>query len=82
MNQPYPPAGVTIYGHAYTSNEFLVKDLSDLGNTNRKISGGGTAASPAFMGNFTDMTLQLTMAITGASAGLGQRSKLAVMFKF
>ena len=79
---PYPPAGITVYGQAYGSNEFLIKDLSELSNTFRKISGGGTAASPTFMGNFTDLSIQLTMATVGSSAGLGQRAKVAVMFRF
>lgn len=78
---PYPPAGILIYGQATTVNEFLVNGVHNLPN-NRKVSGGGTAASPTLMGDFKDMTLQLRMLDTGASAGLGQRSKCIVMFKF
>lgn len=77
---PYPPAGFLVYGHSATTNEFLVTGVTDL--PNKKISGGGTQAAPTFMGDFKNMTLQIRMVDTGASAGLGQRCKGAIVFKF
>lgn len=77
---PYPPSGLLVYGHSNSTNEFIISGVDYL--PNKKISGGGTAASPTFMGDFKNMTLQIRMVDTGASAGLGNRAKCAIMFKF
>jgi hypothetical protein len=78
---PFPPSSVSVMGHSFSTNEFLYQNLNTSFST-RKLSGGGTATTPTFLGNFTDMTVNLTMSSTGASASVGQRAKCAIIFKF
>ena len=79
-----PPIGIAVYGQSYTTNQFTYNAVngSYAGGATRVITGGGTASSPTFMNTFTDITLQMKMADTGASAGLGQRAHAYIVFKF
>lgn len=81
-NYPFPPAAVSVMGQNFATNEFNYTNVSPSITGARKIAGGGTAANPTLMGAFTKMTLQISQSFTGASAGLGQRAKAIVMFKF
>ena len=78
----YPPISIMSYGQATGSNEFNMNSIQNYGT--RKVSGGGTITAPAlFSGSFNEkITLELTMATTGSSAGFGQRAHLYVMFIF
>jgi len=79
-----PPNSVITYGQVYSSNDFEMKDLTSLPTA--KVVGGGTSATPTLIGGTFSasniITLQTRMADTGASAGLGQRAWLIVIFNF
>jgi len=79
-----PPIGIAVYGQSYSTNQFTYNAVngSYAGGAVRVITGGGTASSPTFMNTFTDITLQMKMADTGASAGIGQRAHAYIVFKF
>jgi hypothetical protein len=80
--RPFPPGGIAVMGQAYSTNEFLYKNVDGTFATS-KITGGGTAAAPTFFGTFSEYTIQLRMTDTGTSgAGLGQRARAAIIFKF
>lgn len=78
-----PPKSITTYGQVFSLNEFTIKDTTSLPSA--KVAGGGTAAAPSIRTTFTAsniLTLQTRMSDTGASAGLGQRAWLMVVFGF
>lgn len=78
-----PPKSITTYGQVYGTNEFTIKDTTSLPSA--KVAGGGTAAAPDIRTAFSAtniVTLQTRMSDTGASAGLGQRAWLLVIFGF
>lgn len=78
-----PPKSMVCYGQAFATNTFASKDTTSLPSAS--IAGGGTAASPSLLTSFTAtnlVTLQTRMSDTGASAGLGQRAWLIVVFGF
>lgn len=78
-----PPKSITTYGQVFSTNEFTIKDTTSLPSA--KVAGGGTAAAPDIRTTFTAsniVTLQTRMSDTGASAGLGQRAWLMVVFGF
>ena len=79
-----PPKSITTYGQVYSLNTFTIKDTTSLPSAS--IAGGGTAASPDLAnGIFTTgniLTMQTRMSDTGASASIGQRAFLVVVFGF
>ena len=78
-----PPKSITTYGQVYANNEFAIKDTTSFPQA--RVLGGGTAAAPDIRSIFTTanvLTLQTRMTDTGASAGLGQRAWLVVVFGF
>ena len=79
------PKTVTLYGQAYTLNEFVVSDLTSIPVSNRRIVAGGTAANPDILTGLTSantMTLQHRMSDSGSSAGFGQRAHMIIVFGF
>jgi hypothetical protein len=77
----YPPAGIMIYGYAYSANEYNIKNAHADMNT-RKMSGGGSAGSPIAFGTMgsVDITLDLREASTGAGRSFGTTTHAWVMF--
>lgn len=78
-----PPKSITTYGQTYGTNDFTIKDTTSLPAA--RVAGGGTAAAPDIRTAFTAsnvLTLQTRMSDVGASAGLGQRAWLMVVFGF
>lgn len=77
-----PPTSIAVMGQVYSTNEFNFANVNPAFGT-RKVKSGGTSANPDILTAFSGpITLQLRMADTGASAGVGQRAKAIVMFKF
>lgn len=81
-----PPKSILIYAQNFTTNDFFMVDTTSLPPSNRKVAGGGTSASPNIANGIFNssniITLQTRMSDTGASAGLGQRAHLIVVFGF
>ena len=83
-----PPKSITLYGQNFTLNTFAITGMPgpNAANANIKIAGGGTALAPDLAnGIFTAtnvLTLQSTMAYTGASSTIGNRAWLVVVFGF
>ena len=77
----YPPSGIIIYGYAYSTNEYNIKNAHADMNT-RKMSGGGSAGSPIAFGSMgsVDLTLDLREASTGAGRSFGTTTHAWVMF--
>ena len=78
----YPPLIIYQYGHVTTTNEYII-NTPVMGL--RKVSGGGATydQTTLFSGSFQNViTLDCAMGQVGASAGLGQRARLYVMFAF
>jgi hypothetical protein len=77
------PKSIATYAQVYSTNDFVVKDTTSLPSA--KVAGGGTSAAPALISGFTSsnvVTLQTRMGDTGASAGVGQRAYLIIVFGF
>ena len=77
----YPPAGILIYGYAYSTNEYVIMPLNkDI--TTRKVAGGGSAGSPIAFGTMgsVDLTLKLRENDTGASRSFGTDTHAWIMF--
>ena len=78
------PKSMTFYGQVYTTNAFSVKMTTSLPNAT--IAGGGTAATPDLISGLFSasniVTLQTRLSDVGASAGLGQRAWLIIVFGF
>jgi hypothetical protein len=79
-----PPSSITCYGQNYGTNTFNMKDTTSLPTAT--MLGGGTAASPNIVNGIIDATttvsLQTRLGDVGASAGLGQRAWLVIVFGF
>jgi hypothetical protein len=79
-----PPKSITTYGQNFAANTFNIKDTTSLPSAS--IVGGGTATSPDLANGIFSatnvLTLQTRMSDTAASAGLGQRAWLVVVFGF
>lgn len=79
-----PPKSVLTYGQVYADNTFIMKDTTSLPQA--KVNGGGSSAVPDIVNNIfaaTNLvTLQTRMGDTGASASVGQRAWLMVVFGF
>lgn len=77
------PLNTQVYGYQRASNVYVTRSIgSDY--TTRTLAGGGTSGSPtafsAFDSATNTMTLSLTKALTGASAGVGQTTHCVVQF--
>lgn len=77
------PLGVQVYGYQRTSNVYVSRALaSDF--PARTILGGGSSGSPTAFSAFdaanNTMTLGLTRAATGATAGVGQTTHCVIQF--
>ena len=83
-----PPKSITLYGQNFSANTFSITGMPgpNAANANIKIAGGGTSASPdlanGIFGAINVVTLQSTMAYTGASSTIGNRAWLIVVFGF
>jgi hypothetical protein len=78
----YPPISIQQYAHVTTTNEYIL--MTPVTGT-RKVSGGGATydQTTLFSGSFNNViTLDCAMGQVGASAGLGQRARLYIMFAF
>lgn len=77
------PLNVQVYGYQRASNVYVTRGIgSDY--TTRTLAGGGTSGSPTAFSSFdpstNTMTISLTKALTGASAGVGQTTHCVVQF--
>jgi hypothetical protein len=79
-----PPKSVCTYGQVYATNSFIMKDTTSLPSAS--IAGGGTAAAPDLANGIFSasniVTMQTRMSDVGASASIGQRAYLVVVFGF
>jgi hypothetical protein len=77
------PLGIQVYGYQRTNNVYVTRALASDFPT-RTIAAGGTPGAPttfnAFDSNTNTMTLGLTKAVTGASAGIGQPTHCVLQF--
>lgn len=77
------PLGIQVYGYQRTSNVYVTRALASDFPT-RTIIGGGSSGSPTAFSGFdaatNTMTLGLTKAATGASAGVGQTTHCVIQF--
>jgi hypothetical protein len=77
------PMGIQIYGYQRTNNVYVTRSLASDFPT-RTVAAGGTAGAPTtfsgFDANANTMTLGLTKAVTGASAGIGQTTHCVIQF--
>lgn len=84
VGKTHPPKSILTYGQVCSLNEFQIKAITSLPSS--KVSGGGSISNPDIVnGIFSPtnlVTLQTRMADTGASAGIGQRAFLMVVFSF
>lgn len=77
------PLSIQVYGYQRASNIYVTRSIgSDY--TSRTMAGGGSSGTPSAFSAFdpavNTMTLSLTKALTGASAGLGQTTNCVVHF--
>ncbi len=77
------PLNVQVYGYQRASNVYVTRGIgSDY--TTRTLAGGGSSGSPTAFSSFdpstNTMTISLTKALTGASAGVGQTTHCVVQF--
>lgn len=81
-----PPKSIMTYGQVYTTNKFSIRDVTSLPASNSLVvGGGGDANNPTILTGFgptNTLTLQTRMGDVGASAGIGQRAYLMVIFGF
>lgn len=77
----YPPAGIFVYGYAYTSNKYVITPVSGDMST-KEVTGGGASGSPIAFGSFgsVKMTLKLREADTGSSRSFGTTTHAWLMF--
>lgn len=77
------PLNIQVYGYQRANNVYVTRSLASDFPT-RTIAGGGTSGSPtaftAFDSSTNSMTLGLTRAATGATAGLGQTTHCVIQF--
>ena len=77
----YPPAGIMVYGYAYSANKYVIKPVSgDM--TTKEVTGGGSSGSPIAFGSMSSvkLTLKLREADTGASRSFGTTTHAWLMF--
>jgi len=77
------PLSIQVYGYQRASNIYVTRSIgSDY--TSRTMAGGGSSGTPSAFSAFdpavNTMTLSLTKALTGASAGVGQTTSCVVQF--
>jgi hypothetical protein len=88
LGKANPPKSITIYGQNFATNTFNITGPAALGSPGAlmSIAGGGSQTAPDIAhGIFTSanvLTLQTPMSSTGASAGLGNRAWLVIVFGF
>jgi hypothetical protein len=77
------PLGIQVYGYQRTNNVYVTRALASDFPT-RTIAAGGTSGNPttfnAFDASTNTMTISLTKAVTGASAGIGQTTHCVLQF--
>jgi hypothetical protein len=77
------PLNIQVYGYQRANNVFVTRSLASDFPT-RTIAGGGSSGSPTAFSGFDAttnvMTLGLTKAATGATAGLGQTTHCVIQF--
>ncbi len=77
------PLGIQVYGYQRTNNVYVTRALASDFPT-RTITAGGSSGSPTAFSGFdaasNTMTLGLTKAATGASAGVGQTTHCVIQF--
>jgi hypothetical protein len=77
------PLGIQVYGYQRTNNVYVTRALASDFPT-RTIAAGGTSGAPLTFSGFdataNTMTLGLTKAVTGASAGIGQTTHCVIQF--
>lgn len=77
------PLNIQVYGYQRANNVYVTRSLASDFPT-RTIAGGGSSGSPtafsAFNATENTLTLGLTKAATGATAGLGQTTHCVVQF--
>ena len=75
--------GIQVYGYQRTTNVYVTRALASDFPT-RTVAAGGVSGAPttfsAFDASTNTMTLGLTKAVTGASAGVGQTTHCVVQF--
>jgi hypothetical protein len=83
-----PPKSIMLFGQIYNSNNFTIMNGSSsysAPSANIYLAGGGTSGAPSFINNFSStnvVTLQTRMSDVGASASIGQKPYLVVVFGF
>jgi len=78
----YPPISIQQYAHVTQTNEYIINTPV---TSTRKVSGGGATydQTTLFSGTFDNViTLDCAQGQVGASAGLGERARLYLMFTF
>ena len=77
------PLGIQVYGYQRANNVYVTRALASDFPT-RTIAAGGTSGAPAAFNAFdpttNTMTISLTKAVTGASAGIGQTTHCVLQF--
>jgi hypothetical protein len=78
------PLNTQVYSYQRASNSYVLTAVSSTFTAGRTLAGGGTSGSPSAFSAFdpavNTMTIGLTKAITGASAGVGQTTHCVVQF--
>ena len=78
------PLNTQVYSYQRATNSYVLTSVSSTFTAGRTLAGGGTSGSPsafsAFDSAVNTMTIGLTKAITGASAGVGQTTHCVVQF--
>ena len=78
------PLNTQVYSYQRSTNSYVVTSVTSTFTAGRTLVGGGTAGSPSAFSAFdpavNTMTIGLTKAITGASAGVGQTTHCVVQF--
>jgi hypothetical protein len=78
------PLNTQVYSYQRSTNSYVVTSVTSTFTAGRTLVGGGSSGSPsafsAFDPSVNTMTIGLTKAITGASAGVGQTTHCVVQF--
>ncbi len=78
------PLNTQVYGYQRATNSYVVTGVTSSFTAGRTLAAGGSSGSPsafsAFDPSVNTMTIGLTKAITGASAGVGQTTHCVVQF--
>jgi hypothetical protein len=77
------PLGIQVYGYQRANNVYVTRALASDFPT-RTVAAGGSSGAPAAFNAFdptaNTMTISLTKAVTGASAGIGQTTHCVLQF--